>query len=424
MYLFNHVKQIIAYSMLVTTHHALSIDNPHFYRAIFFWGEPRFEKPWLSSIDLSVAGARTTTARNRQGKKTELLNIYGLHAMQPLGTNVPNLDNTNPLDKILIDLETLPTRDSFGKLLFSGKFHTIEAILNAYQNLESGFFFQAYAPVRSLKIKHITFNDLSPDDTITPNKNTPEWQEFLNNFDAIIKRHNLSLAGADRGGFGDFTLLAGWARNYDTTCLLDYVDVDAKVGILLPTGKKKDISKPFDMPLGYNGHYGFPLIFEASIGALEWLTVGLHLDALFFFNRTTTITMKTAENQNGFINLVRGQAEIDQGTIWDVSIYAKADHVAKGLSLLCGYTFTHQDEFCLDPHDKITFNTTIINHDSYYQGWAMHVLHGLVEYDFEQKTTDIGPRIGFFFNYIIQGKQIFDANTIGSYIGFDIAWCF
>ena len=35
----------ISILLCITTFGA--IDNPHFYRANFFWGEPRFEKPWL-----------------------------------------------------------------------------------------------------------------------------------------------------------------------------------------------------------------------------------------------------------------------------------------------------------------------------------------------------------------------------------------
>lgn len=410
--------------MLFQANYSNAIDNPHFYRATYFWGEPRFEKPWLTSIDVSVGGARTTTARNGQGQKTELLNIYGSHAMQQLGANVPALNSANPLDSILIDLQALPERDTFGKLLFSGKFHTFEAILNAYQNLESGFFFQAYLPLRKLKVDSITFTDLSPDDSIEPNKNTPEWQNFLANFDAIMQRHNLCLAGADRFGIGDFTLLGGWTKNYENTCIFDYVDVGAKVGILLPSGQKKDINKPFDLPLGYNGHFVFPLLFDASVGALEWITVGLHLDALFFFRKTKTIAMKTVRNQNGFIKLARGSAEIDPGTIWDVSVYAKADRVIKGLSILCGYTFTRQDMFSIDPNDKTIFDSEIVNADCQYKNWNMHVLHFIGEYDFAQKPSDIGPRIGLFFNRIISGQRVFDANGIATYVGFDIAWCF
>lgn len=401
----------------------LSIDNPHFYRATYFWGEPRFEKPWLTSIDVSVGGAYTGTARNKHGTKTSLLNIFGPQAAQHIGANVPNLDPANPFDKILIDLEALPENGMFGTLQFAGKFHTIETILSWYQNLANGFFLQTYLPLRTLRINHIHFSDLSPDNG-SPNKNTATWQAFLTNFNKIMERHHISLSGAHRAGFGDLTFLGGWAINYEDTCIFDFVDIDAKVGILLPTGHKKDEHEPFDMALGYNGYYAFPLLFDISVGALDWLTVGLHLDTLFFFDQTRTIALKTARSQNGFIKLAFGKAFIDPGNIWDINAYAKADHIIRGFSLLIGYTFSRQDDFCINPIDTTTFDPIIATNDTVYKAWNMHVIHFWGEYDFTRTPTDWGPRIGLFFNKIIRGRQIFNANSSALGIGCDLVWRF
>ena len=407
--------------LLVTKNNA--IDN-HFYRSSYFWGEPRFEKTWLTSVDLSIGGANTRTGRNSAGNKTALLNILGPHNMQQLGSNVPGIDPANPLDQILIDLENLPPRENFGHLEFTGRFHMVEARFNAYQNLINGFFLQTYLPLRKLSITEIQFTDLSPDDNIEPNKNTPEWQAFLMNFNAIMKHWNVSLSDASRFGVGDFVFLAGWARNYEDTCVFDFIDVDAKIGILFPTGQKKDLNKPFDLPLGYNGFYGAPLIFNCSIGALDWLTVGFHTEALFFFEKTQKLRLKTNTEQNGFIKLACGNVEIDQGTIWQVGLYTKADHFYKGLSLLFAYAFTHKDEDCLEPKNSAPLKGAIINTDQQFDGWNMHVLNFLIEYDFAKKPSDVAPRIGLLYNRIVSGKRVFNANSTATYVGFDIAWCF
>lgn len=400
-----------------------AIDN-HFYRSSYFWDEPRFEKPWLGSIDISVGGANTRTGRNSDGNKTPLLNILKPHNMQQLGTAVPGINPANPLDQILIDLANLPEQEGFGQLEFSGKFSIVEARFNAYQNLVDGFFLQAYLPLRKLSITDVRFTDLSPDDMIEPNRNTPEWQAFLTNFDAIMERWNLSLCGADRFGTGDLLVLGGWARNYEDTCVFDFIDVDAKIGVLFPTGQKKNQNRPFDLPLGYDGHFGAPLSFNCSIGALDWFTTGFHLEALFFFDKTRELHLKTATGQNGFIKLAKTEVEIDQGTIWQVGLYTKADHFFKGLSLLFAYAFTRKDEDCLELKTKNAFNPAIINTDRQFNGWNMHVLNFLIEYDFAEKPSDIGPRIGLMYNRIISGKRVFNANIAAAYVGFDIAWCF
>ena len=399
-----------------------AIDNPHFYRANFFWGEPRFEKPWLTSFDIYLGGGNTHHARNSSGGNTSLLNIFGPQNMRVLAENVPGLDPSNPLDAILLNLEQVPAREDFGMVQYFGKFSIIEGVINAYQNLCSGFFLQAYLPIRRLKINHISFADLSPTDATMPNNTTPQWVAFLNNFSAIQQQFSLNTNTIKHIGIGDFSFLGGWACNYEDTCYIDYFDVDSKIGILFPTAPKRNEANPFDIPLGYNGHYGVPLKFDCSVGYWEWLTVGFHIGALFLIEKKQTIRMKTAADQNGFFFLAQGQANVDPGTIWEVSSYIKADHFAKGLSLLVGYCFTKKDRDWITPQNNSTFNYTIVNQDQRFLGWDMHVLHFMGEYDFTKYSTDIGPRIGIFYNYIFAGKRIFNTSIVAPYLGFDFSW--
>lgn len=401
-----------------------SIDNPHFYRANFFWGEPRFEEPWLTSGDVSLGGGATKKARNSEGKKTSLLNIYGLQVMRLLGENVPALDPNNNLDQILLALDQIPERENFGSLRFTGEFSCIESVLNYYQNLDNGFFIQWYLPVRRLAIKSIRFSDASPNDDIFPNKNTPEWVDFLDNFTAILARYNLMIKDVHQAGAGDFSVLVGWTCNYQDTCYHDFFDVNAKIGLLFPTGKRRTLHNPFDLPLGYNGFYGFPFKFDCSVGYWEWLTAGFHLGALFLFDKTKTLAMKTAVGQNGFIMLTEGKAKVDSGTLWDISCYIKADHFFKGLSLLCGYCFTLKENDCINPYNKEIFNPSIVNADPLYRSWRMHVIHWIAEFDFAKKLSDLGPRISLFYNWIIDGQRIFDTSMLNASLGVDISWCY
>ncbi len=401
-----------------------AIDNPHFYRANFFWGEPRFEKSWLTTLDTSLAGGSTTKARNNKGQITPLLNIYGLQNMRVLGTKVANLDPANPLDAILIQLSQTPPRDNFGKLEYFGRFSTVETTFNFYQNIINGFFLQAYLPIRYLRIGSIDFVDQSPTDDIFPNSTTPVWVDFLQNFNAILAQFNLTQKNTSESGIGDFSFLVGWVRNYEETCYIDYIDVDAKIGVLFPTAKKRNEDVVFSLPLGYNGHYGVPLKFDCSLGYWEWLTAGIHLGALFLIEKNQTIRMKTAAEQNGFFDLVKGKAKIDPGTLWEVSNYIKADHFAKGLSCLIGYTYTRKDLDCINPFDTTQFDPLIVNRDQRFLGWNMHVIHFMAEYDFTKKSSDLGPRVGVFYNLIVGGKRIFNTGITNAYVGIDCSWEF
>lgn len=400
-----------------------SIDNPHFYRANFFWGEPRFQERWLTTFDMYLGGGGTRKARNNKGHKVPLLNIFGLHNMQLLGQNVP-LDPQNNLDKILIDLEQVPARDNFGKLLFNGEFNLIEAVFNGYQNLDKGFFFQGYLPIRRLAINNIQFIDQSPEDSLFPNRDTPAWINFLNNFTAILNRYDLAIKNVHEIGIGDFSLLFGWTTNYQEAKYIDFFDVNVKLGVLFPTAKKKKIGNPFSLPLGYNGFYGLPFKFDCSLGYWEWLTAGFHIGALFLFERQKILAMKTSLNQNGFITLTKGKADVDPGTIWDVCSYLKADHFLKGLSFLVGYCYTQKDTDCIHPCNTDIFNPIVVIHDQLFKSWNMHVMHWIIEYDFAKNHSDIGPRVSLFYNWIVGGKRIFDTSVVAADVGIDVSWCY
>lgn len=401
-----------------------AIDNPHFYRAPYLWPEPRLEKNWLFSWDMSFGGGTTSKGRNEIGKTTCLLAIYGPENAKNVGAGVPNLDPANPFEKILIDLAALPDNGTFGQLEFCGKFHLVESMINVYQNLVHGFFLHAHLPLRSLKINQITHRDLSPDDGPMPNKTNQTWQTFLQQFTTILAQQHISLKGAHQIGTGDFSVLAGWTFNYQDTIEWDYIDVTSQWGILFPTGKKKNEGQPFDLPLGYNGFFGIPLKFDCAAGIYEWLTLGAHVGALFFLKKDKTIAVQTALNQNGFIKLAQTKACVDQGTIWEVSAYIKADHFVKGASLQIGYSFHTQDRTTIEPQDPALFDPLIVNNDSQYGSWRMHTLHFLFEYDFARQRNCHLPRLGCWFNYVITGKRIFSTHVSAPYIGVDVAWCF
>jgi len=399
------------------------IDNPHFYRANFFWQEVRFDKPWLSSYDIGFAGGSSNTSRTQEGKKAPLLSVYGASHMKVLGQNVPTLNPSDPLDAILINLINLPDQPDFGYLDFNGHFTTIELPFNVYQNLCNGFFLQGYWPLRHLQIRSISFTDLTPE-TGFPNQQTPEWQDFLNNFPAIMRRWGQEIGSFSTTAMGDLSLLVGWSHTHIDTCYIDYVEVSTKLGVLVPTGKDRSLTNPFALPSGYNGHYGMPLKFDMGLGYWEWLTIGLHIGALFLFDHEAVLTVKTSANQNGFIKLARTKAKVDGGTIWDIAGFVKADHFLRGLSLLAGYTYTRKDSDCIKPLDSVQFNPALINADPQYRGWQMHVMHWIIEYDFTHSPIGFGGRASFFYNQVVGGKRIFNTGMQGFLCGIDYSWCF
>jgi hypothetical protein len=417
-----YLKQTAIIIFLFSVTSLIPHDNPHFYRASYLFNEPRFEREWLSSFDVTFGGGSTSKGRNGCGDIVPVLDMFGTHNMQKLALGVPNLDPNNELDSILINLSQTPIRNNFASFSIKGKFKIIESQLSFMQNLKKGFFIHCHLPIRNLKFKFIQFNDLSPVNESEPNKSTPEWQQFLQSFDAILMRYNLSSHPFNKTGAGDFTTYIGWTRNYEGTKKLDYIDYTFKAGILAPTGATRNQNNIFALPLGYDGHWGFPFSATVSFGALEWLTWGAYLKTMFFAPKTKKIRLQTDLHQQGLIKLAKGCVTIDKGTLWHAGLYLKADHFMRGLSFSLGYSFAGKTDDKLTPKDSTLFDPTIINSDEQYKGWKNHTFHLFFEYDFTQENMKYGPRLGFFYNAQIGGQRVFKTGIFGGSLGLEIAW--
>lgn len=405
-----------------------AIDNPHFWRATNFlpaFYEPRFERDWLLSLDATVGFGSTTTARNGNGTKVPLLDIYGTYNMQALGINVPGKNLTNPADIALTQLELLPANEGFAQLSFEGRFKLLEANLSLSQNIGCGFFIQGHIPVRQIQITDITQRDLSPLGCDNgPNINTPEWQNFLALFPQILDQYNLSIAPFKHSGVGDLSILLGWTNNYEETQEIDYVDTTFRIGALFPTGRKKNEDLVFDIANGYNGHYAIPISIDFAIGWYDWFTLGADFGVMTFFKKTRDIRLRTDCLQSGLITLTKAPARIDPGNIWEANVYMKADHVLCGFSVLLGYSFAMQEHFSIIPQDTIFFDPVIVNSDERFLGWKMHTINLLLDWDFATYECPSHPHVGVFGNFVVGGERIFNTHMGGFAVGIHFIYDF
>lgn len=400
-------------------------DNPHFYRPPLLFAEPRLATEWLGSANVFVRGGSTRSAIDGWRCGVPLLDIYGTQNMHELGVGVPGKDMSNPLDILLVQLSLLAGDCTFATQSFGGKFSDIEALLNYTQNFGCGLFCEINLPVKRLKVDPKCIKDLTPIGNACPNQDAPEWQAFLTSFDAILSRYCLNREPFSKTGVGDLTFFVGLTSSYQKTTVLDYVDASLRIGFLAPTSKERDEDNIYAIPLGYNGHWGVPIAFDVAFGSCEWLTLGVHLDTIFFASKTRTIRMQTGFDQHGIIHLAKGTARIDHGTLWRAGAFFKADHCARGLSLGFGYSFINQNGDQLCPCDPCAFPPAIVNSSDALRGWKMHAIHVLLEYDFAQDQEDcLGLRIGFTYDRPVSGKRIFKTDMIGGMAGLDIAWDF
>lgn len=408
-------------------------DNAHFYRATNFLYEPRIEREYLSTIDVWVTKGSTKKGRNRCHDTVPLFNIWGINDMTQLAIGVPK-DLSNVYDLIITQLSLIPSRcvdkhcctcsapQQFATFSISGEFDLLETTINWIQNFKYGLYLQVYFPIRKFRIKEICKCDNSPTDDICPNINTPIWEIFKENFDKILAQHDLCFNCISETDPGDVSILLGWSHSFQNLEVLDFIDLDLALGVLAPSGTEKDEDQVFSIPSGYNGHIGAIINAEFAFGAFDWLTLGSYFNTIVFGSKTKCVRLKTGLQQSGIIKLAKTESKIEKGTIWQVGAFLKFDHFVRGLSLLFGYSFANQNSDELTPCDVEKYSPAIANSDEMLQGWKMHTINIILEYDFAKKNTQFAPRIGVVYNRPVGGKRIFLTDTGGGFFGLDIAW--
>jgi hypothetical protein len=386
-----------------------SFNRTFFYRTSSFWEEPRFVKPWLSTLEVQLLGGANHRGRNGKGNRSHLTSIYGPE----------NIKALSKASGIPLELPQNPKQIEFNAVA-----DIFESDFNFYQNFTHGFFMHFHFPLVILRVFPSGFVD--SDSYVRPSKEyKPSWNQTLSLLSPFLRKSELSLNRTDGAAASDSTLLLGWTYAYEDTCYLDFVDLTFKTGILFPTGKKAHINEIFSLPYGYNGHWAIPFSGDISLGIYDWLTFGYHADILLFFKKNEFLRMRGQhESTTGIVVLGKGEAEVQYGTVWRLGTYAKADHFYDGMSLLMGFTYEQKNKDLVDPFDRALFNLEHVNNDERFQEWNRSIVHFLFEYDFTQWDSQVGTRLGVFYDLEMTGKRVFNISTTGGYLGIDANWCF
>ncbi len=284
----------------------------------------------------------------------------------------------------------------FDNFCVSGIFDIFEADFNLYQNYHKGFFCHLHLPVVSVQTIPVHFCD---------KKNSCIDINFSENiFSGQVKNTGLS----------DSTIFIGRTINYENTLKLDYIDFSVQAGPLIPTGKTKNPEQLFDIPFGYNGHWGLAWCLDMSLGFYEWLTVGIHNDGVGFFNSKENIYV---EDNQEFKKIC---VDMYSGPVSRTGAYLKADNVCCGLSFLTSLAYeikTASRPVCPSLENKI------INYEQFNQ-WSRWLIDFLIEYDFAQEGNFFNPNIAFLYNHQISGKNVLPTNMIGGILSVNINWTF
>lgn len=417
------VRGMALVCLTILSQQAMYHYYPSPYRPTVFGGEPRLVQPWMTSGLFYLRGGYAKNGKNGCSCDCSTLNIYGCQQMHTIAQGVPqDILQCNPDCYFNEVWQKQAHCQTFGSMDIQGTLSLIEFLPTLIQNLSHGFFISLTVPIEDLTIKNINFVDLSTPKCAGPDISFARWQRTIARLNENIAHYGTCIQPWSNKGLGDIQLLAGWGLNYEDIEILDYIDFTITTGVNFPTGKLANPTATFSLPLGYNGHWAIPLIAYGSLGALDWLTIGMRAGALWFFDKTYCMPMKTATTQNGWVRLARGNARVNKGTIWHLEEYIKLDHIVENLSFIIGFGHDRANATCLRPCDTQTFAPEIVNSDELLKSWSMNRFHCVLEFDMATYQHPHRPRLSFTVDKAFSGKRMLKTSVFGTYIGVDLEW--
>lgn len=377
------------------------------------------------SVRLSVSGGTSSKARNGDGTKVELLNLYGDEETAYMFHGV---DLSYLTGNLLILGQNLQVKDltnksaTFGNVRWSGKMNMFSGKLSIQRHISDHFSMKVSAPFHHFNIKNTSAVDLT-----AANEIDGDVIAATANFDALLAAYNIHAGDVKDFSFGDIQMFncLHFTREADET--LGQATVSIASGITLPTARQRKLTEAFYVPMGNNGHVGFPMAVDATLSVHKNATFTVHFGSEMFLKHDGVFRMKTDINQNGFIKLATGQAREKLGYKCDVNggIHMHDDSKEYGLGV--EYRWERQGKTTLVPFDTANFDETIVNSDSMLQTWQRHNI--VVKASFAPQWDEANhesacPRFSFSYTQPIKGKRIFNTNMFAGSLGLDFTWDF
>ena len=460
-------KKIIVSAVIAATTFAFSLscmDLTPYYRAAHFQGLPKTNlRDVTTYVSARYLEGDTKSSWNKHEKRKPLFADHGPFDLAKMGLNLEGLtEECKPLTHQFLrnitrdeggeitdgGMLSVLSEKGIGKFEFSGNFSISELDIEVHQNLMYGFYLHAHLPLRDLKICNIKFKHVGcqATDAITAPNNVSDkmvFDTFVANLDPILKENGLIAHDTNycKNGLTDFTISAGW-QGYDNTSfdLVSSVQGYMQIGALIPNSDRNPINRVFWLPDGYGDHFGVNARIGFQANAFEYFGFGMTGGITMLFNETFCRRVPTSCCQRGFMHLQAAQVTVEQGTVWDIGAYIKADHLLAGLSILGGYTYTKQERSFLTVKDcnylktfsEQQFNLTppsLVNRDTVASSdprlmdWNQHTMHVMIEYDMGYHIDHwLVPQVQFLYNLSILGRNSWPTDMIGGQAQLVLGW--
>lgn len=301
---------------------------------------------------------------------------------------------------------------TFGLFVPDGKVEISQALFSLRWRLNSSFSLIAALPFVSYRLSNVVWCK-------APGNHSDSFDSSLT--DDFV-RDVAEVGGANFGdvelsGCGDLPLQIRWGRSFpQARAFLKNVSLDARLGVLLPTGKKEDPKALFAPGLGYGGGWGFPGGVELRLQFGRFVHAGVDVDLLYLFGDTQERKTKTDRSQTDLALLERKSVYKDPGLRQKFTLFLEGASFAKGVILRLGYQYQKQNESRLyvNGYDA---DATIVNSSEVLQLWTDHSALALCAYDLVWKETSM--RFGVTGKWGFNGQRSLAMDTVTVQFGCD-----
>lgn len=125
-----------------------------------------------------------------------------------------------------------------------------------------------------------------------------------------------------------------------------FIDVAGSLGVLLPTGVKRDINNPASVPFSANGHWGLYFLADLTAEVREDWYGGLWLDLVHRFKKKQELRLPR-NNEPLPYGVIVGDFEVDPGFTIGFGIFAKIFDFNNGLGMGAKYQLVKHFEDCI-----------------------------------------------------------------------------
>jgi hypothetical protein len=333
--------------------------------------------------------------------------LYGFDPLTPIGQKL-----------IQVDANDNGVRGHFcvtGDLELQGTFAA-----SLYWYFSDYLYLSIALPYYSLKLKNVWWCDLTQSVT----EDDLRVKQYLTDtiFANVCELGNLSLSGWSRSGVGDLSILLEFSRNFrQIRPLLKNVRVNARSGIILPSGKRQNEDLLFAIPFGYDGAVGLLAAGGLDIYLGYYLKAGFDVQIINLFGNTRDRRIKTNIDQTELLLLQKVRAYKDWGLVQRFNLYTQVYGLIKGLSLTIGYQFFKQGDSTIS-FSNCDFSTRIANTANSLQEVTMHQAIINATYDVTHCLSPdafVWPYLSVYGRIPFNGRNAVQVPVVGVVLSFD-----